>query len=140
MRDLVETARRLRATIEKLSNSLEDSEAIENVELFPKWNGEGINYKTGDRVKYGEFLYKVLSDHTSQTDWNPENAPSLFAKVLIPDPDVVPVWEQPDSTNPYMTGDRVYYPDTEGSIYESLIDNNVWDPISYPAGWQIVEE
>lgn len=140
MRDLVETARHLRTTIEKLSSSLEDSEAIENVELFPKWNGDGINYVIGDRVKYEGILYKVLMDHISQNSWTPTDAPSLFAKVLIPDPDVIPVWEQPDSTNPYMIGDKVHYPDIEGPIYESLIDNNVWDPISYPAGWSLVEE
>ena len=95
MRDLVETARHLRTTIEKLSSSLEDSEAIENVELFPKWNGDGINYVIGDRVKYEGILYKVLMDHISQNSWTPTDAPSLFAKVLIPDPDVIPVWEQP---------------------------------------------
>ena len=140
MRDLIETARHLRSTIEKLSTSLEDSEALENIELFPNWNGEGINYKIGDRVKYQEVLYKVLSDHISQNDWTPDNTPSLFAKALIPDPDIIPIWEQPDSTNPYMIGDKVYYPDIDGSVYESLIDNNIWSPQSYPAGWSLVQE
>ena len=53
--------------------------------------------------------------------WSPEDAPSLFAKLLIPDEDVIPEWEQPDSTNPYMKGDKVTY---KGVVYESLIDNN----------------
>ena len=140
MKDLIETAKHLRSTIEKLSTSLEDSEALENIELFPNWNGEGINYKIGDRIKYQEVLYKVLLDHISQNDWTPDNTPSLFAKVLIPDPDIIPIWEQPDSTNPYMTGDKVHYPDIDGPIYESLIDNNIWSPQSYPAGWSLVQE
>ena len=63
---------------------------------------------------------------------------SLWARILIPDPEVIPVWEQPDSTNPYMTGDRVHYPTAEDPVYESLIDNNVWSPGEYPAGWQEV--
>jgi hypothetical protein len=36
-----------------------------------------------------------------------------------------------------MIGDKVKY---EGVIYVSLIDNNIWSPVAYPAGWQIVEE
>ena len=35
-----------------------------------------------------------------------------------------------------MTGDKVKY---EGLVYESLIDNNVWCPKDYPAGWKVVE-
>lgn len=42
-----------------------------------------------------------------QETWTPTVAPSLFAKVLIPDENVIPKWEQPDSTNPYMTEDKV---------------------------------
>ena len=140
MKDLIETAKHLRSTIEKLSTSLEDSEALENIELFPNWDGEGINYKTGDRIKYQEVLYKVLLDHVSQNDWTPDNTPSLFAKVLIPDPDIIPIWEQPNSTNPYMIGDKVHYPDIDGPVYESLINNNIWSPQSYPAGWSLVQE
>lgn len=32
-----------------------------------------------------------------------------------------------------MTGDIVSY---EGVLYISLIDNNVWSPVAYPAGWK----
>lgn len=42
-------------------------------------------------------------------------------------------WKQPDSTNPYMKGDKVTY---NGKTYESVIDNNVWSPDTYPAGWK----
>jgi len=43
----------------------------------------------------------VLLAHTSQEGWMPTAAPSLFAKVLIPDENIIPEWEQPDSTNGY---------------------------------------
>ena len=49
----------------------------------------------------------------------------------------IPEWEQPDSTNPYMTGDKVRF---EGKVYQSLIDNNVWSPTAYPQGWEEVTE
>lgn len=76
-------------------------------------------------MRYNGTLYKVLQDHISQDDWTPESAPSLFGRVLIPDPSVVPDWEQPDSTNPYSKGDRVKH---NGKTWESLADGNVWEP------------
>lgn len=131
---LVEMARKLRPLIEKAAASLEDTDALEAVQLFPVWDSTSA-YEAGQRVRYGKTLYTCLAAHTAQEAWTPTDAPSLWAKVLIPNPDVIPDWEQPDSTNPYMTGDKVRF---EGKVYESLIDNNVWSPSAYPAGWKEV--
>ena len=128
---LVELARKLRPYIEKAAISLDDADAIEAKELYPRWEA-GLIYKVDDRVLYEQILYKVLQNHTSQASWTPDVTPSLFAKVLIPDPGEIPEWEQPSSTNGYSVGDRVRY---KGKIYESLINNNVWSPEAYPAGW-----
>ena len=94
---LIELARKLRPIIEKSAQSLDDATALEAVTLFPAW-AAGVAYTAGTKVKHGGVLYSVLQDHTSQASWEPGAAPSLFAKVLIPDPDVIPEWEQPDST------------------------------------------
>lgn len=123
-----------RNLIEKAAGSLADEDALEVPMLFPRWKAD-VAYAAGDRVYYEGTLYKVLIAHTSQADWTPDVAPSLFAEVLIPDPEVIPDWVQPDSTNPYMKGDKVRFKD---DIYESLIDNNVWSPADYPAGWQLI--
>lgn len=117
------------ASLKKLRASATDEQSANAPAVYPAWN-VGIAYTTGDRVLYNEILYKVLQDHTSQEVWTPEAAPSLFAKVLIPDIDVVPEWTQPDSTNPYMKGDKVSY---KGKTWISTIDNNVWAPGEY--GW-----
>lgn len=125
---LLDLARKLRPYIEKAATSLSDEDAIEAANLFPTWH-PNISY-TNERVLYEGILYKCLQAHTSQDMWTPDRAPSLWAKVLIPDENVIPEWEQPDSTNPYMKGDKVSY---NGKIYESDIDNNVWAPGIY--GW-----
>ena len=76
----------------------------------------------------------LLQAHTVQEAWTPTDAPSLFAKVLVdPTGETILDWEQPGSTNPYMTGDKVKY---NGKTYESTIDNNIWSPVDYPAGWK----
>ena len=133
---IIDRARVLRDTIEELSVHLDDEIALENSELFPMWSGESVSYTVGQRLRYDGTLYKVLQAHTSQPGWTPDAAPSLFAEVL-PGQDGTEVgeWTQPDSTNPYMMGDRVMY---NGTMYESMIDNNVWSPADYPQGWQEV--
>lgn len=135
---IIDEARYLRNVIEQLSVNLDDEQATEAVALFPAWK-VGAEYKIGDRVRYSDVLYKVLQDHTSQADWAPDTAVSLYVRVLIPDPEVIPVWEQPSAENAYMKGDKVYFPTAEDDIYESTIDNNVWSPADYSAGWKLVE-
>ena len=131
---LKELAQKLRPYIEKAAISLTDEDALEAVNLFHSWR-EDEQYTVDDRVNFEGILYKCLQAHTSQADWTPAAAPSLWAKVLIPDANIIPEWEQPDSTNAYMRGDKIIF---EGVIYESLIDNNIWSPAVYPAGWQQV--
>ena len=133
---LLDLARKLRPYIEKAAMSLSDEDALEAVNLFPNWSGEAVQYKVDDRVNYEGILYKCLQAHTSQNAWTPLAAPSIWAKVLIPDANVIPEWEQPDSTNAYMIGDKVMF---EGIVYESVINNNIWSPAAYPAGWAVVE-
>lgn len=38
------------------------------------------------------------------------------------------------STSPYMTGNCCA---VDGVAYRSLVDNNVWPPADYPAGWEV---
>ena len=115
-----------------LADNLTDEQAVQVPLIFEAWQ-VGVDYKVGKKLVYEEVLYRVLQDHTSQETWTPKDAPSLFARVLVDDGGAVLDWVQPDSTNPYMKGDRVKF---EGKIYESLIDSNVWSPTAYPAGWK----
>ena len=125
---LFELAQKLRPYIEKAAISLSDADALEAVNLFPNWNKDENNYEKDTRVVYEGILYKCLQSHIPQASWTPTAAPSLWAKVLIPDANIIPEWEQPDSTNPYMKGDRVMF---EGEVYESTINSNVWSPTTY---------
>ena len=51
--------------------------------------------------------------------------------------DTVKEWVQPTGAHDaYMAGDIVKY--TDGKTYKSLIDNNVWSPDTYPAGWEVI--
>lgn len=124
----------LRKRIVKAAMSLTDEDALDAIELFNSWKA-GEQYDTGERLRYNGKLYKVLQAHTSQADWTPDVAPSLY--VEIAEPGDIPVWKQPTGAqDAYNIGDKVYFPDKQGYIYESLINANVWSPEVYPAGWK----
>ena len=132
----LENQRKLALTF--FAETLSDAQALQVPMLFDDFDGNGVAYEVGKRVLYNDILYKVIQAHTSQADWTPVAAPSLFAKVINETIDgSIPEFEQPDSTNPYMKGDKVIF---NGKVYESLIDNNVYSPEAYPAGWKEVTE
>lgn len=130
----LEEAKAIIDALVTLRNSAADEQALKASALYPKWK-VGTDYQKDERVLYNDILYKVLTDHTSQTDWTPDTVPSLFAKVLIPDKNVIPEWEQPESTNPYSKGDKVTH---NGKTWQSTIDGNVWKPGVY--GWEEITE
>lgn len=119
-----------RSKIEAASSTMTDEAALTAVELFPAW-AVGKAYVVSDRVRYNGALYKCVQAHTSQADWTPPAAPSLFAEVLPGQGGTgIGEWKQPDSTNPYQKGDKVTH---NGKTWESTADNNVWEPGVY--GW-----
>ena len=120
------------------AETLSDAQALQVPMLFDEFDGNGVAYEVGKRIMFEGVLYKVIQAHTSQADWTPVAAPSLFAKVINETIDgSIPEFEQPGATNPYMKGDRVIF---NGKVYESLIDNNVYSPEAYPAGWKEITE
>lgn len=138
MKQLEESASVIATASSIVAETFTDEQALRVPTLYEEWNGEGVVYKTGKRVRFNGVLYKVLSDHTSQADWTPETAPSLYAKVLVEDPNAIVEWEQPDSTNGYSIGNKVTH---NGVIYESIVDNNVWEPgtTGTETLWKVVE-
>ncbi len=114
---------------------LDDTTAMEIADLYEPWE-IGKTYEVGKIVKYGvnadgeTQLYTVIQAHTSQANWTPDTAVSLFKAVGFTDSGV-PVWTQPlGASDAYMKGDTVSHKD---KTWTSDIDNNVWEPGVY--GW-----
>ena len=107
------------------ARSLGDADAVRVAALYDEWSGDGVDYAVGDRVRFQGKLVKCLQAHTSQPDWAPNAAPSLWS-VTLPGQDgsgvEVGIWQQPDSTNGYSVGDKVIY---GGHIWESIVNANV---------------
>lgn len=109
---------------------LDDTTAMEIADLYEPWE-IGKTYEVGKIVKYGvnadgeTQIYTVIQAHTSQVNWTPDTAVSLFKAVGFTDSGV-PIWTQPlGATDAYMKGDMVSHKD---KTWTSDIDNNVWEP------------
>lgn len=113
-----------------------DEDAYTMRYLYPEWLGNGLTYKTNDRLMYNDKFYKVLQDHTSQSDWTPDTASSLYVEIADPSNEY-PEFKQPTGAHDaYAKGEKVTF---EGKKYVSLIDANTWSPSAYSQGWQLVE-
>lgn len=122
-----ELARKFRRFIEQMSENATDEEALDNIVAFPKWK-IGEQYEKDDRVRYNEILYKVLQAHTSQAEWTPDIAVSLYVKVSEEE---FPEWQQPQgSHDAYMSGDKVTHLEKH---WISTLDYNTYEPGVY--GW-----
>ena len=119
-----EAAKVIRSTMDKAGAMLTDEQALQVTAMYPLW-GATKTYAMGARVRYAGNLYRCLQPHTAQAAWTPTDAPSQWAKVLTDPSGTILPWVQPDSTNPYMKGDKVTH---IGKTWESLVDNNVWEP------------
>lgn len=129
-------AKQIVASINGLAEGQSNKKIVDNKAAFPWWNGNGVDYTTGQILRYGEdFVYKVLQPHTSQKHWTPDTAHSLYELIRV-DEEIKP-WQRPDGvTVPYyMIGNKCLW---NGTVKESTIDYNSYSPDEYPAGWKDV--
>lgn len=104
--------------------------------LYPEWSGESISYKKNDRFMYHDKFYKVLQKHTSQEDWTPDTASSLYVEIANPTEEWLEFKQPTGAHDAYAKDAKVTF---EGKHYKSLIDANVYSPTTYPQGWELVE-
>ena len=83
----VESIKRVDSIIAKVSERINDvpmtiEQSLELSSYFPKWE-ENQPMPVGYKVSYEGVLYEVVQEHTSQSEWIPRNAVSLFKVVQV---------------------------------------------------------
>jgi len=131
----IQMAEQFRKAVQLYSQTLDNDSAMIIATVFDAWKPD-TSYKINEYLTYGENsvgdpqLYQTLQAHTSQSDWTPDIATSLYKAIGIEGG--YPVWSQPvGAEDAYMTGDIVWY---ENQLWISTVDNNVWAPGVY--GWE----
>lgn len=118
------------------SAGLPRMQAVSVSSFYDKWSGKGIKYAKGDWLRHQGDLYYVETSHTSQYDWPPDVAASLFTRFKLA-PDGVRIWEAPTrAENAFDDGERCHYPGADGPIYSSKFNGNTTVPGSDDRYWE----
>lgn len=123
-----------------MREDLTDNEAMNSKQFYPEWT-VGFNYKKNWIIRYGEDLYRIGQDHTSQGQWTPgaDGTTALYSKIDISD-DGYETWQTYDGVSGTYAKDQIVRDPTDEQLYKSLIDNNVWGPPSeQPDYWELYE-
>ena len=112
------------------AGSIDPVTAAEHADLFAEW-AYPIAYTVGQIRRYNGTLYKCVQAHTSQADWTPTAASSLWSKTNDP-AEEWPEWSQPvGAHDAYSKGAKVSH---NSKHWVSTADANVWEPGVY--GWE----
>ena len=112
------------------AGSIDPVTAAEHADLFAEW-AYPIAYTVGQIRRYNGTLYKCVQAHTSQADWTPDTASSLWSKTSDP-AEEWPEWSQPvGAHDAYSKGAKVSHKEKH---WISTVDSNVWEPGVY--GWE----
>jgi hypothetical protein len=105
------------------------------VDVIPAWQASA-SYSVDDVVSYDGKLWRVLQAHTSQLDWLPGVAFSLFTETWASG--VIPNWKQPlGAHDAYPIGFEVWH---DERIWVSNIPANVWQPNSVANTWTLRDD
>ena len=109
--------------------TLDTVTASEHAELFAEW-AYPVAYTVGQLRRYNGMLYKCVQAHTSQSDWTPDTAASLWSVAADP-AEEWPAWSHPiGAHDAYAKSDKVSHNEKH---WTSDVDSNVWEPGVY--GW-----
>lgn len=127
-------AKQFRALVEQGAASLTDQEVSTAPEVLPRLHGDGRLVKAGTRVYWGGQIKRAASDLWDTAANAPDAAPALWEDVLYRQGiRIIP--ETITAGAAFAKGERGWWGDT---LYESLLDANVWTPSQYPEGWKSV--
>lgn len=116
------------------AGNIDEVTAGEHAEIFSEWVS-GVSYAVGNIRRYNGKLYKCILEHTSQADWTPDAAVSLWVNISDP-AEEFPKWSQPvGAHDAYEEGDKVTH---NNKKWISSVNANVWEPGVH--GWDEVTE
>ena len=128
MNKYLEEAKAMLKSINGLAEGASDEKIVNNKDAFPWWNGNGVFYKKDLILRFADSVYRILQDHTSQNDWTPDVAVSLYVEISLEE---WPIWKQPAGAHDaYALNAKCSH---NGLHWISDYDGNIWEPGVF--GW-----
>ena len=119
---------------------MDRTQIIDKEDSIPDFNPElhqYLNWNKGECVRDNNQVWQLLQPYDSNTyKEHPENLRAQWSLCHTKDPAKAKPYVQSLGTSGMYMKDECC---TEnGKVYKSKIDNNVWTPSGYPAGWEEV--
>lgn len=132
---LIDKALLMRGTMDKAGEYLTDAQASTAVALYPRLRENGTLIEAGTRINWNGQLKRAAADLWDREENNPDNAPELWEDIAYREGyRLIPLVITAGLA--FKLGERGWW--TDGLLYESLMDANVYTPAEYPAGWKVV--
>lgn len=120
-----------RRLVELGTQTLSDKDVSTAPDVLPRMKYDGTLIKSGTRIKWAETIKRAAVDLWDRKENNPDSAPALWEDVLYREGiRIIP--ETITAGLAFAKGELGWW---GNSLYESLIDNNVWTPQGYPDAW-----
>lgn len=120
------------------ASALDGTALIAEEDHIPAWREDAVY--TADMVGWpvqdAGQIYTILQAHTPANNpgVRPADLPAIYSRQNTSDPARAKPWMAPAGTSGvYLIGNCAV---DEGHVWRSAIDNNVWRPTEYPAGWE----
>ena len=123
----------LRAVIEQAAQALDEKTISEAPELCRTLKQDGSLVRAGTRINWNGTIKKAAVDIWDTEANDPDHAPSLWADIAYRDgyriiPETITV------TTAFSKGEKGWW--TDGKLYESKVDSNVYTPAQYADNWK----
>ncbi len=127
-------ALRIRAIVERATESLDDQTASESASLFPRLKRDGSLIKAGTRINWRGTIKKAAVDLWDRAENGPDAAPTLWSDIAYKDGiRIIP--ETISAADAFAKEELGWW---DGHIYKSGMDGNVWTPGTAGAPWDLV--
>lgn len=123
----------LRAIIEQAAQTLDEKTISEAPEFCRTLKQDGSLVRSGTRINWNGTIKKAAVDLWDTEANDPDHAPSLWADIAYRDgyriiPETITV------TTAFSKGEKGWW--TDGKLYESKVDSNVYTPAQYADNWK----
>ena len=123
-----------------VNEGLDGTAIIAEQDHVPAWREDAVYTldHVGFPVQDDDQVYTILQPHTPAQNpgFRPADLPAIYSIKHTKDPEKAKPYMAPNGTSGmYMIGDCCRVVE---KVFCSTIDNNVWHPLDYPAGWSEV--
>ena len=120
---------------------LDGTAIIDREDDIPDFNPElhqYLNWNKGECVRDNNQVWQLIQPYDSNTyKEHPENLRAQWSLCHTKDPLKAKPYVAPmGQSGMYMIDECCIA--SNGKVYKSLVDNNVWEPTGYPTGWEEV--